>query len=164
MCIPFFIGQVHWYTGFVYTCIVNWCWVNLYSELIMYTLVVLCTVVQKLILWYLYSKQAFLAMNATHKGCTVSVQSLHTDYTKFVQILQFINSLSASKSNLSWAAHKNLRSACFHWVLLWDPSFLLKSYRVVAHKNLVQGRPLWFLLWNSGLWAKGLGPELDNNV
>ena len=27
--------------------------------------------------------------------------------------MQFINSLSASKSNLSWAAHKNLRSACF---------------------------------------------------
>ena len=53
------------YIGFVYTCTVNWFSVNLYSELVMYTLVVLCTVVQKLILWYLYSKLAFLAMKAT---------------------------------------------------------------------------------------------------
>ena len=47
-----------------------------------------------------------------HKVGTLIVLSLHADYTKFAQILQFINSLSASKSNLGWAAHKNLRSAC----------------------------------------------------
>ena len=36
------------YIGFVYICTVNWFCVNLYSELVMYTLVVLFTVVQKL--------------------------------------------------------------------------------------------------------------------
>ena len=56
----FCIGRLHLYSklvlcklvqyiGFVYTCTVDWLSVNLYSELVMYTLVVLCTVVQKLI-------------------------------------------------------------------------------------------------------------------
>ena len=61
----------------------------------MYTLVVLCTVVQKLILWYLYSKLAFLAMKATlevQKAVFLSLcvyvgthfaQSWHSDCTKF---------------------------------------------------------------------------------
>ena len=70
-----------------------------YSELVMYTLVVLCTVVQKLILWYLYSKLAFLAMKATlevQKAVFLSVcvyvgthfaQSWHSDCTKFASWL-----------------------------------------------------------------------------
>ena len=83
------------YIGFVCTCTVNWFFVILYSELVMYSLVVLCTVVQKLILWYLYSKLAFLAMKATlevQKAVFLSVfvyvgtqfaQNWHTDCTKF---------------------------------------------------------------------------------
>ena len=49
----------------MYTCTVNWFCVHLYGKLVMYTLVILCTVVPKLILWYLYSKLVFLAMKAT---------------------------------------------------------------------------------------------------
>ena len=87
------------YIGFVYTCTVNWFCVNLYSELVMYTLVVLCTVVQKLILLYLYSKLAFLAMKTTlevQKAVFLSVfvyvgtyfaQSWHSDCTKFACLL-----------------------------------------------------------------------------
>ena len=78
-----------------YTCTVNWFCVHLYGKLVMYTLVVLCTVVQKLILWYLYSKLAFLVMKATlevQKAVFLSVcvyvgthfaQSWHSDWTKF---------------------------------------------------------------------------------
>ena len=61
----------------------------------MYNKLVLCTVVQKLILRYLYSKLAVLAMKATlevEKAVFLSVcvyvgihfaQSWHTDCTKF---------------------------------------------------------------------------------
>ena len=87
------------YIGFVYTCTVNWFCVNLYSELVIYTLVQLYRN------WF--CKLAFLAMKAT-----LEVQKAMF-LSKFAQILQFINSLSTSKSNLSWAAHKTLRSACF---------------------------------------------------
>ena len=37
---------------------------------------------------------------------------MHYDCKEFAHSLQFINSLLASQSNLSWEAHKNLQSAC----------------------------------------------------
>ena len=52
--------------------------------------------------------------------------------------------------------------------LLWEPSFILKSYRVVgwvAHKILVSAQgPLVLGLGQKGLGLRGLGPGLDNNV
>ena len=44
-------------------------------------------------------KATLEVQNILHKVGTVIVQNLHADYTKFAQILKFINSLSASKSN-----------------------------------------------------------------
>ena len=83
------------------TCTVSWFCVNLYSKLVLSTLVQ----------WASNSRSA--------KGSVFVCVCLcrHTFCTKLAQwlykVCQLITqSLYKSKSNLSWAAHKNLRSAC----------------------------------------------------
>ena len=81
----------------MYTCTVNWWWHVCFS----------------------YESNAriatgsvFVCVSMSAQNLLTDWQNLNTDWNEFAQSLQFINSLSASKSNLSWAAHKNLRSAC----------------------------------------------------
>ena len=64
-----------------------------------------------------------LYRNRFQKVCTLITQSF-----------QFINSMSASKSNLIWAAHKNLRSACF-FLSLFRPESL---WLIFLFMNLIQ--------------------------
>ena len=135
----------------MYTCTVNWFCVHLYGKLVffvhlhgklvMYTLVVLCTVVQKLILWYLYSKLAFLAMKATlevQKAVFLSVcvyvgthfaQSWHTDCTKFACWLH--------KVCTNFAIHQQLVSIKIKFKLSssQEPSKCLLFGRVQAFKQ-----------------------------
>ena len=87
----------------------------------------------KLVLWcvYLYSKQGFFLhlysklalftlLQQTDFVYSQFAQSVHTDFKKFANCLHIIISLSVSKSNLSWAAHKNLHSEClFLYSFLW---------------------------------------------
>ena len=93
----------------MYTCTVNWFCVHLYSQL------VICTLVQSTCFVYTCTFNWFcvhlnfvcvsMLAQILHKVGTLIVQSLHADCIKFAQ------GWSASKSNLSWAAHKNHRSA-----------------------------------------------------
>ena len=143
------------YIGFVYTCTVNWFCVNLYSELVMYTLcVVLCTVVQKLILWYLYSKLAFLAMKATlevQKAVFLSVcvyvgthfaQSWHTDCTKFACWLH--------KVCTNFAIHQQLVSIKIKFKLSssQEPSqclFFKKDFYILRAQTLIPKSQLYMI-------------------
>ena len=96
-------------------CIVNWLCVHLYTKLALQSLVQqtyfvnTCTVN-----WFSYVDCYSYASNSrTQSLNTLCLHTNFTQFAKFVHNLQFIKSLSASKANLIWAAHKNLRSACF---------------------------------------------------
>ena len=122
----------------MYTYIVNWCCVHLYIKL------VLCTLVQKTgfvytctVNWWWHVSFSYESNSRSaprkclclsvctclHKICSLIAQNLNTDCKEFAPSLQFINSLSASKLNLSWAAHKNLRSVCF--LRMWERTLSL---------------------------------------
>ena len=100
----------------------------------------------------------------------LSALNLSTLNAGILIIMFSLNMVDYSMSFLSLSAWGLFWTFLTLWVFMWDPSFMLKSYRVVGWGGgggglwdfSVSPRPLGFGFWGFG--AKGLGPGLDNNT